>query len=954
MTSEVSHYAGLERAMSVLQEAPSATLRLDDDPEMILSELNNVFASFHDLPDENKPKVMVVNLLNVNRNPGSGFHPIGLGYLMGAIHSLDPDGFYRDGPDGGLRYYNEYQLPQTERTDEKFIDTVRDFKPDIILFTATTSQTRRIGTAISKIKEEKLKPLMVVGGVDAIVQPNVCLERTGADFALVGEGSIPVKLLIAGWKDSKFPLQLLPGLVVPEPDGGTTRYNKSVYFQNPDLYDPPKIQLTAEQIENGWELTVTRAFGCPYACPFCGSEAITKETTGHRAVRMKSEKAMLDEIEFGLQNNVSSIYFADDTLFLNEKIASSFLLKLKDLQLRYARDGKMVPWAASSRIAEINRHPHLLQLAVDAGCVEIEVGKESGSDELLRHIKNVGNYNRDMFRLLDNLKLYPQLRLGVNFILGLPGSTISDELQTIQLMADILDRKHPVSFHVHRFAPLPGTDYWDDPGKHGLSFDKTAVMDSLSTYGVEDLIQSSSLPHNQVDLLDEMLNSVLRIKGAVSFRSPYLAALTADERAGISTFVIPGESQREIKQATLEKAASAVDHIRQSLADHPTAGTLADAVRDLESNERYILSLNDLLKLTGRVICEQYKLPEYVVRSSTPYKEASSDIHWYISQMRMIRKHQNLRSRNPLLRSFRHNIPFIKQSRIVPTHDLSPTERLRVKQRLHQLAETRSPKQYLVKRFPATIQRSVSGFIDVEKRREISILMMKEQLPAIIEKLNSQTLRDRWRLLSDRGMLGGHEFTITGHIEQMFREYLELSSEHLQSSEDIFVGAIASVLHDIGKLGGSEDYYHPLRSAIISRKILDEIRICTTQEKQRILALIENHALIGNVTIHGEKNTYSKAPDDRITIRNREYSSGRLYSIGPISDSQYIRNSLTSFIRNPGDLDILLQMQMADTYAVKKDGSFLNSRTRPDFIRTYQRLKQILFLMHRNPPQPHI
>lgn len=947
MTPEVSRYAGLENAISVLQNSPSSTLRLDSNPEGILSEMDNIFSAFAELPDEMKPKVMVVNLLNVRKNPGSGFHPIGLGYLIGAIHSLDPDGCYHDGEGSGIRYYNEYQLPQSDRTDERFIETVHEFSPDIILFTATTSQTKRIGTTIRQLKQERHRPLMVVGGVDAIIQPDVCLDRTGADFALVGEGSIPVKLLIAGWKDSAFPLRLLPGLVISEPDGEPTRYSKPVYFQNPDLYDTPRIPLTAEQIRNGWEMTVTRAFGCPYACPFCGSEAITKETTGHRAVRMKSEKAMLDEIEYGLKHNATSLYFADDTLFLNEKVARSFLIQLRELQLKHAKSGKMVPWAASSRIAEINRHPHLLQLAVDAGCIEIEVGKESGSDTLLKKIKNVGNYNSDIFRLLDNLAQYPQLRLGINFIIGLPGSTIRDELRTIQLIADILDRKHPVSFHVHRFAPLPGTDYWKHPQENGLVFDKNSVMDNLSTYGVEDLVFSSSLPHNQVTLVDEMLNSVLRIKGAVSFRSPYLSALTHDERTDISTFVIPGESQREIKQGSLEKAAMEIEEIRHSLSEHPTAQTLADAVRDIESRERYILSLNELLRLTPRVMYDGYSVPDDVVRSSTPQKEKDSDIHWFISQMHQVRKHQYLRSRNPLLRSFTHNIAYQKNSRVVPTYDLSSTEKILVKRRLHELGEVGIRKRNGAIHHMHEKNAVGAPKLDGEKREELKAHVMNGILPSVLNTLNSPTLLQRWSLLEGRDMLGGHDYTITGHIEKMFQKYMEFAKANMQSTEDIFIGAVASVLHDIGKLGGRDDYYHPLRSAIISRKILSEIGLFTHSEQRRILALVENHALIGNITIHGKKNSYAKPPSDISMVGKHTYSSGRLYSIGPITDFQYIRKSLSLFLEHPDDLDILLFMQMADTYAVKKDGSFLNNKTIPDFVRTYERLKRILNGMKR-------
>lgn len=575
---------------------------------------------------------MVVNLLNKSGNYGTGFHPIGLRYLMGAIHSLDPDEAYKNKHgESKLLYYNEFQLAMDKRNDENFLETTRNFAPDIVLYSVTASQTKRVGEAIKLLKSEGVRPLNVVGGVDAIIQSDICLERTGADIAIVGEGSIPVKMLVSGWKDSEFPLSLVPGLVVAEPDDSPTHYNKPVYFENPDNYDFPTIFLTEEEKERGWRNTVTRSFNCPYNCPFCGSKAVNMGTTGHMGVRMKSEENMLAEMEFGFQNNAKFIYFADDTLFLNKEKSKSFLIKLKELQIKYQKDGKMIPWAASSRIGEINKHPELLRYAVEAGCVEIEVGKETGSDALTKKIKKTDSYNEDLMRLMDHLKEFSTLKLGINFISGLPGSTFQDELQTVKLAADVLDRKQPVTFHMHRFVPLPGTDYWNNPEKYGLIFDKNAVMDNLSTYGVEELIQSKSLPHNQAMLIEEILNTVLRAKGGVSFRSSYLTALTSDEQHTISTFITSSESQREIEQNSIARAMEEREKYRAKLEENMEGKTIQEILIQLESRERKVASMEELARLA--YLISQNDILLKANRDSTPEEESNKDIVTYLKYM---------------------------------------------------------------------------------------------------------------------------------------------------------------------------------------------------------------------------------------------------------------------------------------------------------------------------------
>ena len=622
-------YKVISDAIQLLQGENAPVSCLDANPHGILTGLKKMFKEFKHLPDEKKPRVMVVNLLNKSGNYGTGFHPIGLRYLMGAIHSLDPGGAYKNkSGESNLLYYNEFQLPKDKRTDENFLETTKNFHPDIVLYSVTTSQTKRVGEAIKFLKSEGVKPLNVVGGVDAIIQPDICLERTGADIAIVGEGPIPVKMLVSGWKDPNFPLSLLPGLVVAEPEGSFTHYNKPVYFENPDMYDFPSIFLTEEEKKRGWRNTVTRAFNCPYNCPFCGSKAINMETTGHMSVRMKSEKKMLAEIEFGFQNNAKFIYFADDTLFLNVEKSKSFLIKLKKLQQKYAKNGEMVPWAASSRIGEINKHPELLKYAVEAGCIEIEGGKETGSDAMIQKIKKVDSFNKDLFKLMDHFKEFPTLKLGINFITGLPGSTFIDELQTVKLAIDILNRKQPVTFHIHRFVPLPGTDYWNNPERHGLTFDKNAVMDNLSTYGVEELIRSKSLPHSQAMLIEEILNTVLRAKGAISFRSPYLTVLTSDEQHPISTFITSSESQREIEQNSIERAVEERKKYQTKLEENIEGKTIQETLIQLESRERKVASMEEISRLA--YLLSQNDIALKANRDSTPEKETNKDIITYL------------------------------------------------------------------------------------------------------------------------------------------------------------------------------------------------------------------------------------------------------------------------------------------------------------------------------------
>lgn len=299
-----------------------------------------------------------------------------------------------------------------------------------------------------------------------------------------------------------------------------------------------------------------------------------------------------------------------------------------------------------------------------------------------------------------------------------------------------------------------------------------------------------------------------------------------------------------------------------------------------------------------------------------------------------IHNHRSLaRARNPLIKDFWRNRIRFNGEQGIELKDLGLSERMYILRYLRNLSTPLTRKTKLIKSNERKTEK-----ISEEKKRTLKEKVLSLKIDQIIEEKFSSELSSRWESIRQTRMLGGHDFTVTKHILEGLKYFLELASKSNISEENIFIGAITMLLHDIGKLGGKADYFHPLRSAAIGKRILDELKCFNKIEKQRIIALVQNHSLIGNLTIHGENSQYPKNKDTAILIGGRTYSKGRLYAIGPISDSQYIVNSLKSFKNNPDDLKILLLIQLADTYAVKKDGVFLTSIVADNFNKTYQRL----------------
>lgn len=98
-----------------------------------------------------------------------------------------------------------------------------------------------------------------------------------------------------------------------------------------------------------------------------------------RKVRFRSAENVLGEIEEVINKyKVSFIYFFDDTFTLKRDHALSICKGIIDRKLGFS-------WACFSRVDCVDKE--LLRTMKKAGCVEIQLGVESGDPEILRRIR---------------------------------------------------------------------------------------------------------------------------------------------------------------------------------------------------------------------------------------------------------------------------------------------------------------------------------------------------------------------------------------------------------------------------------------------------------------------------------------------------------------------------------------------------------------------------------------
>ena len=209
--------------------------------------------------------------------------------------------------------------------------------------------------------------------------------------------------------------------------------------------------------------TVFTAWGCPYSCSYC----IMKRFPN---VYRESDE-IIEELEHIKKLEIKEVYIGDRSFGLPRNNVVSLLTKMIAKDLTFS-------W--SSYFHPNQYDPELLELMKKSGCHTLIIGIESSDLELL---KSFGRHTKKdrLQSLITHAK-----KLGISicgdFIIGLPGQTYKEVLDTIDLSIG-LDIDY-ASFNIA--APLPGSSIRENAIKSGQIPKDFRGVDSLGKNGVLD------------------------------------------------------------------------------------------------------------------------------------------------------------------------------------------------------------------------------------------------------------------------------------------------------------------------------------------------------------------------------------------------------------------------------------------------------------------------------------
>jgi anaerobic magnesium-protoporphyrin IX monomethyl ester cyclase len=318
-----------------------------------------------------------------------------------------------------------------------------------------------VGRVAAALRRSRPELAIVIGGPQVSGAPESTLERIpGAACGVIGDGEEALVELLGLPTLSPSTLGICQGLVVRD-DATILRTAPRAPIEPLDRLSIPRRRELTIDADHEIPAAMTTGRGCTGRCAFCYEGALPA-SQGKR-LRLHSVQRCLDEFEYlSTEFDHSYITIQDDTFVADHKRLREFCRGLS------ARYGGRVKWFCEARADTITRQPDLLPMMVDAGLIRLQIGGESGSQQILDAYRK-GVTLEQVRATAEAAQRAGLLSLFINFILGGAFETVETCGLTEQFAVELL-RTAPGCVEVSKsfFTPYPGTPMALCPEQFGI------------------------------------------------------------------------------------------------------------------------------------------------------------------------------------------------------------------------------------------------------------------------------------------------------------------------------------------------------------------------------------------------------------------------------------------------------------------------------------------------------
>ena len=314
---------------------------------------------------------------------------------------------------------------------------------------------------------------VIVGGPQITAAAELTMERLpDATVGVIGEGEETFVELLRLRSFARQDLLACLGLAVPSPDGVVRTPPRPPLEDLDRLSIPDRRKLTLDQSVKPMPLMIAGR-GCTGTCAFCFEGR--KHHPGKK-LRLHSAERCLEEFDYLVKMSKGSyISILDDTFVADGDRLKRFCNGLID---RYNGE---IAWFCEARADTLAQNTDILPLMVKAGLIRVQIGGESGCQEILDAYKKRTTLEQ-MWAVVDSARDHGLLSVYLNFITGGAFESRETAARTRDFAVELL-RRAPGCVGVGNslFTPYPGTPMSESPESFGIR-----VVDPETVTGIGD------------------------------------------------------------------------------------------------------------------------------------------------------------------------------------------------------------------------------------------------------------------------------------------------------------------------------------------------------------------------------------------------------------------------------------------------------------------------------------
>lgn len=317
---------------------------------------------------------------------------------------------------------------------------------------------------------------IIWGGIHPTLFPHETIKDQAIDFVIIGEGEIPLNLLVICWMQEDWAgIRRIPNLLFKGKETisndvqisnliptekrslgarGTRRPALHARWIHHDLDAEPlpayhvldldkyiHVRQADGTVRRTLEIITSR--GCPYRCAFCINSIL------HRGKwRAQSPEKVLRDIRTLFNRySIEHVFFMDECFFVRLDRAMKIIRGLEEFN---------VTWEANIR-ADFLRETHIpddfLTVFRRTGCRLLRIGAESGSQRILDLLKK-GISPMDVLNAVKRCSQFGIL-CNLSFMIAIPGETKSDMMRTM----DLIQRTRELEPRTQIIGPQPFRPY---------------------------------------------------------------------------------------------------------------------------------------------------------------------------------------------------------------------------------------------------------------------------------------------------------------------------------------------------------------------------------------------------------------------------------------------------------------------------------------------------------------